>query len=360
MTKENKRLIFIISSSIAGGGQVYLYNIIKYLKNDYSLLLICPEGYLYDRVKALSGIDIIALNIDFFHLKALRRIIRDEAVKYGQVGVNAHLLSTGLWTKIALHELPGVRYVVTLHNKVIYNDIKWYKRILYPLFIKYISISDCSFVAVSQEIAYSVFKYTGKNCDYIPSSVPIEYPPKNVDSKNLLQDVLIGFVGRLSKLKNPIRFVEMAKLIMEKAPSARFVIIGDGEDREIVEKTIYDNGLSQVIEMKGFVSNPGPEMRKLDVLVISSDSEGTPLVLLESMSYGIPTVSTRVGAIPLVVDNGIDGILCDCSASSLAGGVLDLISNINRYTSISINGFKKIEETYNYQKNIEHYLRLLL
>ena len=360
MSKEVKRLVFIISSSIAGGGQIYLYNIVKSLKDNYSVLLICPSGYLYDRAKALSNVDVIGLNIDYSHLKTLKHILQNEIDKYGHIGVNAHLLGTGLWTKMAISGMPGVRFVVTLHNKVIYNDISWYKKFLYPLFIKYISNSNCSFVAVSQEIADSVVKYTGKTCDYIPSSVPIECPPKIIDPKYLRRNVLIGFVGRLSKLKNPIRFVEMAKLVKENAPFARFVMIGDGEDREMVEQAIYDNGMSQDIEMKGFVINPGPEMRKLDVLVISSDSEGTPLVLLESMSYGIPTVSTRVGAIPLVISDGIDGILCDCSASSLAGGVLDLISNIDLYKSVSINGFKRIEETFNYQRNIEQYLRLLL
>ena len=119
--------------------------------------------------------------------------------------------------------------------------------------------------------------------------------------------------------------------------------------------------MGDCIEMKGFVSNPKEEMRKLDVLVISSDSEGTPLVLLESMSYGIPVVSTRVGAIPLVIDNGIDGVLADdLEPAALAKSVIGLLSDKEKYISISKSAYLKIKEKFSYETNIKKYMEVVM
>lgn len=358
--EQNKRLIFIISSSIAGGGQIYLFNILSYLSESYSVLLICPDGYLPDKVETEIAVEVCRMPITFKSAAQLKRLLKTESEKYGDIYVNAHLLGTGLWTRRALDGVKNAAFTITLHNKVIYPDMAWYKRLLYPAILRYVASSGCNFIAVSEEIADSVKSFSGKECIYIPSSVPIKEPPvpliDDITKKDFIQ---IGYVGRLSQLKNPIRFLEMACLVKEKIVPAKFVIIGDGELRPEVEEFISKNGMEDYVILKGFVSKPGPEMRKLDVLVISSNSEGTPLVLLESMSYGVPVVSTRVGAIPLVIDDSVDGVLCDCTANSLADGVIRLLSDGERFKTIASNAFGKIENKFSYKRNIQNYLKVM-
>lgn len=360
MCKE-KRLIFVISSSIAGGGQIYLFNILSYLADKYSILLICPEGFLLEKVRSEIIIDTVPLAISIKNVNKLRSIIKKEKDKYGDVYINAHLLGTALWTKLALTGLREVHYTVTLHNKVLYPNMGWYKSFIFPFILKKIAKSECSFIAVSQEIADSVKQFTNKDCTYIPSSVPIKGPPVIACEKiTQKENIKIGFVGRLSQLKNPIRFVEMASIVKNNIAQTQFVMIGDGEMKSEVEECITKNKLDGVVTLKGFVSNPGLEMRKLDALVISSNSEGTPLVLLESMSYGVPVVSTRVGAIPLVIEDGKDGILCDCSADSLSEGLIKLLSDCKLYKTIAAKAFEKIKDNYSYESNIQNYLRVMM
>lgn len=359
--KQNKRLIFVISSSIAGGGQIYLYNILGYISELYSILLVCPDGYLSDKVESELTVDVVRMHVDLWHIGMLKKLIKNEVNKDGEIYVNAHLLGTGLWTRIALRGVERATFTVTLHNKVLYPDMAWYKRYLYPAMLRYIASFDCGFIAVSQEISDGVKSISGKDCTYIPSSVPIKEPPivacEDIAQKEIIK---IGFVGRLSQLKNPIRFIEMASIIKKRITKTQFVMIGDGELRSEVEKSIMKYGIEDAVLMKGFVNNPRAEMRFLDVLVISSNSEGTPLVLLESMSYGIPVVSTRVGAIPLVIENDVDGVLCDCTAESLAEGVIKLLSDGKLYKSMASKAFEKIDNKYNYKTNIQNYLRVML
>lgn len=359
--KQKQRIIFIISSSIAGGGQVYLFNILSCLAESFSALLICPNGYLPDKVQAELTIDVVRMDIGIRSLGQLKAIIKHEIKANGRVYVNAHLLGTGLWSHLALKGLKNNHLTVTLHNGVIYPGMAWYKRLVYPAVLRFISKSECNFIAVSQEISNSVKSYTGKECTYIPSSVPIKEPPVDVCEDITKKEIInIGFVGRLSHLKNPVRFLEMAHLVKKEVPQSKYVIIGDGELRDQVEECIKKYHLVGSVDMKGFISKPGPEMRELDVLVISSNSEGTPLVLLEAMSYGIPVVSTKVGAIPVVINDGVDGVLCDCSSESLAEGVLKLINNREFYKEVARQAFSTIKDKFSYDNNISKYMGVVL
>jgi glycosyltransferase involved in cell wall biosynthesis len=86
----------------------------------------------------------------------------------------------------------------------------------------------------------------------------------------------------------------------------------------------------------------------IDLLVISSLTEGIPLVVLEAMHQGIPVVSTRVGGIPEVVEDGIDGILVELGdPHALARAIESLILDDNKYAEISKNALVKIRGKFN-------------
>lgn len=359
---DKKRIIFVISSSIAGGGQIYLYNIVEYIKSKYSVLVLCPCGFLPDKLKSLSGIDIKTVDINVRNISTIRKIIIEEVDKFGKVYINAHLLGSALWAKIAIKGLSNCELSVTVHNKVIYNGISIIKRIFLPFVIRYIAASTDRFIAVSKEISDSVSKYSQKSCKYIPSSVPINPDSKTPRSSSEIKTNLkIGFVGRLSSLKNPVRFIETAHILLDSYPNLLFYIIGDGEMRSECEKVVDQYKRKENIKFLGFTKEPQRLMKELDVLVISSNSEGTPLVLLEAMAMGLPVVSTRVGAIPNVIDNEHNGLLSDeLSAKSLATQIKKLVDDSALYNKISQNGYKTILEKFNYDKNITDYMSVVV
>lgn len=359
---KKQRIIFAISTSIAGGAQVYLYNIIEYIKDDYSVLVLCPKGFFYEKVKGLEGVDVIEQSIGLLQIGRLRQVLGEEIRKHGEVCVNAHLLSTGLWISEAMKGMSGIHLSITFHNKVIYDNISLLRKILYPVFIKRMARRSDAFIAVSQEIADSVTAFTGRACDYIPSSVPMRVEPKDVSKYSPeTQEISVGFVGRVSSPKNPIRFVETAVLVAKAMPNVVFKVIGDGELRGQMEDCIKENKMENRFRIFGFLSNPASEMRKLDVLLLTSDYEGTPMVLLEAMSYGVPVVSTRVGGIPTVIENWKDGVLTDnFTPASIAEAVVALLKDKEKYVSISKCAYSKIGGEYSYERNITRYMRVVL
>ena len=114
--------------------------------------------------------------------------------------------------------------------------------------------------------------------------------------------VLVGFVGRLTGIKRPDRFVRVAAAV----PNATFVVVGNGPLRE---QTLRDaSSLNNVIFLN-WHDDVSLVLSALDVVVLTSDNEGVPLSLIEAASAGVPVVSTDVGSVREIVEHGTTGFV---------------------------------------------------
>lgn len=137
---------------------------------------------------------------------------------------------------------------------------------------------------------------------------------------------LVGFVGRLRSEKGPDLFLECFEHVRREVPQARAVLLGDGPERAWIEARIRDLGLDDVVQMAGYVDDVGPWLHRMDILVLSSRTEGTPMILLEAMHAGTPIVAFSVGGVPEVLGEGTCGLLAaPGNALELAGQALRLL-----------------------------------
>jgi glycosyltransferase involved in cell wall biosynthesis len=120
---------------------------------------------------------------------------------------------------------------------------------------------------------------------------------------------LAGVVARVVPIKNHALFLEAARRVAEALPRARFVIVGDGELRTAVQARAGELGLGDRVHFLGWRRDMPAIYADLDVLVVSSDNEGTPGSLIEAMAARVPVVSTRVGGVPDVLRGGALGTL---------------------------------------------------
>lgn len=128
----------------------------------------------------------------------------------------------------------------------------------------------------------------------------------------------IGFVGRLSPEKGPLLFVAIAARVAEALPDVRFVVAGDGPMRHAMADSARSRGLADRFEFRGLVTSMPALYRELDLMLLTSSHEGTPLAVLEAMATGVPVVATDVGGVPELVASGMTGRLF--AAGSEAGG----------------------------------------
>lgn len=130
---------------------------------------------------------------------------------------------------------------------------------------------------------------------------------------------LIGTIGRLIPVKNHALFLEAAALLRAQRPEARFVVIGDGPLRAELEAQAASLGLADYVTFTGWLREMPPVYSDLDVLVISSFNEGTPVPIIEALASGCPVVATNVGGVADLLDNGAFGQLVPSGdASALA------------------------------------------
>lgn len=120
------------------------------------------------------------------------------------------------------------------------------------------------------------------------SEIPAQPPPVS-------ESTTVGIVGRLTRIKNHELFLRAAAQ-MKDEPRVRFSIYGDGEERERLESLVHTLGLGSRVTFHG--TRPVGEIyRSIDLAVLTSDNEGTPLSIIEAMGAGIPVISTEVGGV---------------------------------------------------------------
>lgn len=124
---------------------------------------------------------------------------------------------------------------------------------------------------------------------------------------------LCGLVGRLEPIKRPELFLEMAAVLGRRFPTARFVVAGKGRMEEELKLQASALGLCERLQFLGHRDDAFDVLRALDVLVICSDHEGMPMVLLEALWLEVPVVGRSVGGIREVLGENQCGVVVDSS-----------------------------------------------
>lgn len=139
---------------------------------------------------------------------------------------------------------------------------------------------------------------------------------------------LVGIVGRLVPVKNHDLFLRAAARVRQQVPTARFVIVGDGELRDQLEAQVDALGLREAVVFTGWQRDVAPIYADLDVLVISSVNEGTPVSVIEALSARCPVVASAVGGLPDLLDQGALGKLVPSNDEiALAEAIIETIVN---------------------------------
>lgn len=144
----------------------------------------------------------------------------------------------------------------------------------------------------------------------------------------------IGMVGNQDARKNPMLVVEAAGIVRRSVPDLRVVLVGAFPDptyEAAVRARAVALGLADALVVTGFLPNPFPVLRRLDVVVHPALRDPFPLALLEAMALARPIVAAAVGGIPEMLVDGESGVLVPADdAPALAAGVASLIGDRER------------------------------
>jgi glycosyltransferase involved in cell wall biosynthesis len=135
-------------------------------------------------------------------------------------------------------------------------------------------------------------------------------------------------IGRLSPEKGFAILIEAFARTFDAAPAShQLLIIGDGQQRALLEEQIATLGLSERVHLAGYVEGADRALEGAAGFVMSSLTEGMPLVLLEAMQWNVPILATSVGAIPELLDQGRRGrLVAPGSVAALANALKEMAS----------------------------------
>ncbi len=139
---------------------------------------------------------------------------------------------------------------------------------------------------------------------------------------------IVAFVGRLSRVKRPDRFLQAADLVARDHPDAIFFVVGDGELRSELEmRTQHEDRPTSDVRFLGWRGDVDVVYAAADVVVLTSDNEGMPVTLIEAAAAGCPCVTTDVGSASEVVLHGRTGFVVACDSAAVAAATSRLLSD---------------------------------
>jgi glycosyltransferase involved in cell wall biosynthesis len=150
---------------------------------------------------------------------------------------------------------------------------------------------------------------------------------------------VIGAVAVLRPQKALHLLVRAAAELVREHPRLRVLIAGNGPERETLEALVRELGLEGSVTLLGLRRDVPDLLAALDVAVVSSDFEGTPLAVLEYMDAALPVVATRVGGLPDLIEHGRHGLLVEPGdAGVLAGAIGTLLRDPERARELGAHG----------------------
>jgi glycosyltransferase involved in cell wall biosynthesis len=278
------------------------------------------------------------------------QILHTHTAKAGTVGRVAALLAGRRRPAIVVH---------TFHGHVLRGYFNPLTTLAFRVLERLLARLTTTLVAVSPEVRDDLVRLGVAPFDkFVVIRLGIELGERvgggeaaRVETRRLLgipgDAFVVGWVGRMTAVKRTNDVLDAFRTLRDRGIDAWLVLVGDGPDREGLERRAHELGVVRRCLFVGYQDDVAPYYDAIDVLVLPSVNEGTPVSVIESLAAERPAVATRVGGVPDVVRDGVDGFLVDVGDSeALAARLVELAENPERRVAMGIEGRRRVVERY--------------
>ncbi len=278
---------------------------------------------------------------------------RPEAA-YIHVGSNASLYRESAF--LVLARLLGRRTICHFHA----GDVGKYLPVQTRLgqwFIRWALGHSHRIIAVSNESASELAEIVETaDVSVLPNAIDLSWldaPTFSDDGRDSDKKIRVLFVGAVGKLKGEKDLIDALALLRKTKVDIKASFLGYGAEQ--LAEACTRAGIIEMIEHLGPVpmSERADHYKKADIFVLPTYAEAMPVSLLEAMAAGLPVITTPVGGIPEIVENGKEGILYPCGdVQSLADGIKLLIEDPAARIRMGESGKQRAAEQLNFDKYI--------
>jgi glycosyltransferase involved in cell wall biosynthesis len=222
--------------------------------------------------------------------------------------------------------------VHTFHGHLLNGYFGTLKRSLIIIAEKVLELFTHELLAVGDKVRQDLLAVGIGNLNkfgLMPPGLEIGQLPNKIESQEFygLSTAILqcAFIGRITQIKRPDRFLDVVSKMQKRGIELHFFMAGDGELLDICRKRIMNEHLP--VKVLGWQSNIERVLAAADLVLLTSDNEGTPLSLIQGGMAGLPVVATRVGSVSEVVIDGMTGIIADLDVEQIADALEKLANN---------------------------------
>lgn len=359
----------IIARMNIGGPAVQIANLMRGLNSlefEQRLVIGSCEYWEEDYLKLVAN-DIEATRIKGFgrrvnlvsDLKALVTLVR-EIRRFKPDIIHTHTTKAGFLGRLAsiisLHHSVRVH---TYHGHLLYGYFGKLKTWVIVLVERTLARVTHKLLTVGSKTRDELLRAKIGEFDkfqLMPPGLQINELPTKIESQTSLGlntgHLQCGYIGRVTKIKRPDRFLDVVDEIKRRGFDLQFFIAGDGDLLEQCKERILNDALP--VQVLGWQSDIEKVLSAADVVVLTSDNEGTPLSLIQAGMASLPVVSTNVGSVSEVVLDQVTGVLTSLEVNEIADSLVRLSRDkdlrdtfgkaAQQYTSFHFGAVKFIQE----------------
>ncbi|TKK70902.1 glycosyltransferase family 4 protein [Ilyomonas limi] len=336
-----KKLFLIINRLALAGGSMDALSMAFYLKDKYDITVVYGEK---ERDEKEAPLLLNSENIQFIKIKTLHRAILPfkDIQSYKQIRtlirkhqpdiVHTHGFKSGLLGRIAAYNTKVPVIIHTYHghlfhsyyNKAISRFIAFIERKLAAISTRIIAISPHQ--AYELATVYRIAPLL-KICTIFIGIDEERYSLQSADSNTFRQrynipehTIIIAIIGRLVSIKNLSLFIPIIQQIQQQHEDVCFFIIGDGNCKTTMQQEMQQKGINWYegsaapatpanVIFTSWITNISEALQSIDIVVLTSYNEGTPVSLIEAQLFQKPVVATNVGGVRDTIIDGETGFL---------------------------------------------------
>ena len=249
--------------------------------------------------------------------------------------IHTHTAKAGVLGRLAsvVSLQPSIR-VHTFHGHLLKGYFGAVKRRLVIITEKVLAIFTHELLAVGDKVRQDLLAVgigNSKKFGLMPPGLEIGRLPNRKDSQESYglstATLQCAFIGRVTQIKRPDRFLDVVAEIKRRGVKLEFFMAGDGELLDRCRERMVDENLP--VKVLGWQSNIEKVLSAAELVLLTSDNEGTPLSLIQAGMAGLPVVTTRVGSVPEVVLDGTTGIITGLGVQEIADALEKLANSID-------------------------------
>jgi len=256
-------------------------------------------------------------------LRAFVSLVKEIRVFKPDV-IHTHTAKAGFLGRVAsivsLH--PSIR-VHTFHGHLLNGYFGRLKRTLIVVAEKVLGLFTDQLLAVGERVRQDLLQAgigSKERFGLMPPGLLLGVLPAQKESQESfglsVGKLQCAFIGRVTQIKRPDRFLDVVAEVKRRRVEIEFLVAGDGELLEACRERITAEELP--VKILGWQSNIELVLAASDIVILTSDNEGTPLSLIQAGMATLPVVTTNVGSIPEIVIDGVTGIVTNVDVIEMA------------------------------------------